>query len=151
MAGPCRNTSSTRTRSPDRVPAGLQLDLFHRPAAEIVGPPPPPSPNAPREGTWDSLAIDVHSVQVRYIRHDRARRGRLTLRRDGTARCTVPRRGALAEARRFVERCRPWLAKRLAARAAEPVPETVWRIGSRVWFRGEEVMLQPGTTEGRLR
>jgi hypothetical protein len=83
------------------------------------------------------IVVDGHAVRVVFRRHPTARRYRLTLRRDGTARCTVPRRGSMAEARRFVERCHDWLAKRLLADAQRPRPAADWRPGTPVWFRGE--------------
>jgi predicted metal-dependent hydrolase len=48
-------------------------------------------------------------VRLRFVCNRRARRYILRLRPDGTARVTVPRGGALAEAKRFAERNVAWL------------------------------------------
>lgn len=87
---------------------------------------------------------------IRYTRHPRARRYRLSWLRDGTARCTLPSRGSLAEARRFVERSRSWLAGRIAAYRNMPSRAAAWTPGTRVWFRGELAELRQTTAGGRL-
>ena len=81
-------------------------------------------------------------VLIRYERHPRARRYRLTWLRDGTARCTLPARGTLAEARRFVERCHKWLAGRMRLHASSPARNAPWDLGTHVWFRGTDVALE---------
>lgn len=95
--------------------------------------------------------MGVARVTVVFVRHPRAVRYRLTLLRDGTARCTVPRRGSVAEARRFVDRCQDWLAARLRAEAARTVAHREWRLGTPVWLRGEPRPLELSPEGDRLR
>lgn len=94
--------------------------------------------------------MEGHVVVVHYVRHPRARRYRLAWLRDGTARCTLPMRGSLTEARRFVERSRPWLAGRIAAHRDMPSRVAPWTPGTRVWFRGELTELRSSGPDGRL-
>ena len=75
---------------------------------------------------------------VVYIRSDRARRYRLTLRRDGTAVATIPRRGSEREARRFVARQSGWLERARARQEARPRAPEFWAPGTPVLWRGEE-------------
>jgi predicted metal-dependent hydrolase len=74
---------------------------------------------------------------VRFVRSDRARHYRLTLRRDGVAVATVPRRGSEREARRFVELHREWLERARARQQARPRAAKVWAPGTAVLWRGE--------------
>jgi hypothetical protein len=60
---------------------------------------------------------------VSVVASDRARYARLTLKRDGTIRLTVPRGVTLREARRFLESKRRWVQRHQAGRrAAEKLP-----------------------------
>jgi predicted metal-dependent hydrolase len=149
MAGPCWNTRSPDVRSLTEAVGATQLDLFRRVGGSRAAPSPATDsgPAAPVE----EVRLEHGVVPVRYERHPRARRYRLTLRPDGTARCTVPARGSLAEARRFVERSRDWLAQRLAARTAQPPRAQVWALGAPVWFRGQPTPLTQGERAGELR
>jgi hypothetical protein len=122
---------------------------------------PPPLPDFIRKlagveavpGVDATLDVDVDGTAVRVVftRHPRAVRYRLTLCRDGTARCTVPRRGSLAEAHRFVARSHGWLVQRIRIEASRPKPQREWRIGTPVWFRGERPALELAPGGGRLR
>ncbi|HUJ42004.1 MAG TPA: SprT family zinc-dependent metalloprotease [Opitutaceae bacterium] len=75
--------------------------------------------------------------EVRFIRSERARNYRLTLRRDGTAVATIPRRGSEREARRFVARQRGWLERAWARQQARPRAPARWTTGTVVLWRGE--------------
>lgn len=126
------------TRSTEAVRDAGQLDFFRdlwakwtRPAA---------SPAIP-EGDHDQLVLATGTVSVMYVRHPRARRYRLLFRRDGTARCTIPRRGTLAEARRFVAENDTWLAERLKAHLAGPRAPQPLRPGGSCFLGGEDVTL----------
>jgi predicted metal-dependent hydrolase len=66
----------------------------------------------------------------------RARHYRITLQRDGTFRCTIPRRGTRTEAEAFVQRHHAWMESRLRIRASHPHPPTEWRPGTPVWLDG---------------
>lgn len=83
-------------------------------------------------------------MPLRIVSNPRARRYVLRLRPDGTARVTVPRRGSIAEARRFVERNREWLAQQLKRLATLPVRSQAWHVGQEILFRGELVKLEAG-------
>ncbi|MEN9678192.1 MAG: hypothetical protein RIS76_4088 [Verrucomicrobiota bacterium] len=111
----------------------------------------------PDEVRRDTLAVDeLHlpsgRLVVRFVRHLRARRYRLLFRRDGTARCTVPRRGTLREARRFVTANESWLAERLKRHQAQPPLDRALRPGDGVLLDGVEVplILPEGVLKGRL-
>ena len=73
---------------------------------------------------------------VRFVRSERARHYRLTLRRDGVAVATIPRRGSEREARRFVERHREWLERVQARQQARPRAAEVWTPGTEILWRG---------------
>ena len=83
-------------------------------------------------------------MPLRFVGNPRARRYVLRLRPDGTARVTVPRRGSVAEARRFVERNREWLAQQLKRLATLPARPQGWHAGQEILFRGELVKLEAG-------
>jgi len=74
------------------------------------------------------------SPDLVFVRSQRARHYRLTLRKDGVAVATVPARGSEREAQLFVEQQGDWLAR---ARAA-----AVWTIGTTVLWRGELVEIR---------
>ena len=89
----------------------------------------------------DELPLASGRLVVRYVRHPRARRYRLLFRRDGSARCTVPLRGTLREARRFVASNERWLAARLQGFLETPRPDHPLRPGDPVALRGVETPL----------
>lgn len=141
MAAPSTNSSLPGTRSTEVAPDVSQLDFLRRlwPSRS------PATPTASsRDGAFavDELACDDTGVVVRYVRHPRARRYRLTFRKDGTARCTLPRRGTLAEARRFVASNEAWLFERFRQHRKRTGSTDALRPGSRVWWEGEEQTLQ---------
>ncbi|MDE3083665.1 MAG: M48 family metallopeptidase [Verrucomicrobiota bacterium] len=86
-----------------------------------------------QNGGGESLATG----EIVFRRSGRARRYRLTLRRDGLAVATIPRRGSEREARRFVERHRAWLEQARARQARRPRGAEIWAPGTRVLWRGE--------------
>jgi len=75
--------------------------------------------------------------EVVFERSLRARRYRLTLRRDGTVVATIPVRGSEREALRFVEAHRAWLDRALARQQRRPKTAESWTIGTPVLWRGE--------------
>ena len=85
----------------------------------------------------DAAAAD----EIVFERSVRARRYRLTLRRDGVAVATIPATGSEREARRFVAAHREWLERARARQRQRPRAAEVWTIGTRVLWRGalEEV------------
>jgi predicted metal-dependent hydrolase len=69
---------------------------------------------------WDIAGIGSVSV----VTSDRARHTRITLKRDGILRLTVPRGVAFDEARRFLESKRRWIQRHLeGCRQAERLPD----------------------------
>ncbi len=72
-----------------------------------------------------------------YVRSERARTYRLTLRKDGVAVATIPVRGSEREARFFVQQHQDWLARARARHARRPQAAEVWAIGTAVLWRGE--------------
>jgi len=88
------------------------------------------------------LAVGSRQVPIVLIRNPRAHRYVLRLRRDGVARVTVPRGGSAGEARKFVERNRPWLEQQLQKMAALPEERRELRLGTEVLFRGEMVKIE---------
>jgi predicted metal-dependent hydrolase len=106
---------------------GGQQSLFglFEPAAGVHREP----PAAPRP---DAVPGDIV-----FERSHRARRFRLTLRRDGVAVATIPARGSEREARRFVEEHREWLEQARARQRQRPRAAAVWTVGTEVLWRGE--------------
>ena len=90
----------------------------------------------------EMLVAAAREVSVTFIRSLKAKRYILRLRQDGTARVTVPRGGSFSEARRFAQRQTAWLGRQVVRLAARPVHPTDWRVGSSIFFRGVEVLLE---------
>jgi predicted metal-dependent hydrolase len=79
----------------------------------------------------------VASPDLVFVRSQRARHYRLTLRKDGVAVATVPVRGSERAARLFVEQQGDWLARARARHARRPRAAEVWTVGTPVLWRGE--------------
>jgi len=92
----------------------------------------------------DHVLVGAQRVPVLAARHPRARRYRLRLQPDGTARVTIPRGGSLHVAAEFLQRNLPWLAQQLGKLAAQPRPAGVWQIGTEIFLRGERVGIEVG-------
>lgn len=141
------------SRSTETVRDGGQLDFFRSLWTRIETAVTPPAAD---EADHEQLRLAPGTVTVIYARHPRARRYRLLFRRDGTARCTIPRRGTLAEARRFVAENDVWLTERLQRHLASPRGPLPFLPGGKTLLNGEEFALavQPGDGEksavGRL-
>jgi predicted metal-dependent hydrolase len=101
-----------------------------------------PKQAAQPEDHW--LLAGTRRVRLCFVRNRRARRYILRLRPDGTARVTVPRGGALAEAKRFAERNAAWLENQLLRQALRPVRPETWPAGTEILFRGDRVRLEAG-------
>jgi predicted metal-dependent hydrolase len=87
--------------------------------------------------------------EVRFVRSERARHYRLTLRRDGIAVATIPRRGSEREARRFVAQQRGWLERAWARQQARPRAAAVWTAGTAILWRGEPQAIRVAANGGR--
>ncbi len=94
-------------------------------------------------GTQELPGFAPGAADVLYVHSVRARRYRLTMRRDGVAVAVIPARGSEREARRFVEEQRGWLERARARQARRPRPAETWIIGATVLWRGamEEIRL----------
>lgn len=88
------------------------------------------------------LEVGDQRVSLVLVCNPRARRYILRLSPEGTARVTVPRGGSATEARRFAERSKGWLAQALQKQAARPVQSRQWPVGTSIWLRGEQVMIE---------
>jgi predicted metal-dependent hydrolase len=101
----------------------------------------PPAPVPPTKSDETHLVVHGRPIPLHIVRNDRARRYLLRVRSDGAARLTIPRRGSLAEGRRFAERQIGWLAQQLEKLAKQPVRSQDWRLGAEIYFRGAPVSL----------
>jgi predicted metal-dependent hydrolase len=131
-----------------------QLDFFRSLWSKLTQPaapaPTPPSKSAPVSPTaravaaaaGEVLSLPAGEISLVYVRHPRARRFRLVLRRDGTARCTIPRRGTLAEARRFVSENETWLNDTLKRHRQSPRGPGALTEGGQVPFAGQGLPLE---------
>jgi predicted metal-dependent hydrolase len=95
--------------------------------------------------TGNFLAVGSSQVPLVFVRNGRARRYVLRLRPDGVARVTVPRGGSQAEALRFAERNRSWLAQQVEKLANRPKTRREWLIGTEILLRGETVKIEAET------
>jgi predicted metal-dependent hydrolase len=89
----------------------------------------------------EKFVLADRTLTLCFVAHPNARRYRLTMRRDGTLRCTLPSRGSLLRARAFVETSRNWIKRRMDADPAWGKSDLEWGIGSGVWFRGRKSFL----------
>ncbi len=131
----------TQGRVPARTPLptdsrlndDTQLDWFGQlaPAPGVHKSPPAPAAAAPGG--------------VVFRRSERARSYRLSLGRDGVAVATVPARGSLREAERFVERNRDWLERARERHRRRPRVAEVWTLGTRLLWRGEFAEIRRAT------
>jgi len=85
-----------------------------------------PSPNAGGRGS-----------AIVFRRSANARTYRLSLKRDGVAVATIPARGSLREAERFVELNRAWLERARERQRRRPRAADVWTVGMRILWRGD--------------
>lgn len=72
-----------------------------------------------------------------FRRSANARNYRLSLGRDGVATATIPARGSMREAERFVELNREWLDRARERQRRRPRAAQVWTAGTNVLWRGE--------------
>ena len=94
----------------------------------------------------ESIPTAQGSIPVEYVRHHRALRYRLIFRRDGTARCTIPRGGTLTNARRFVAEQEGWLLRHWQAFQLRKSSGSVSEVPRTIYIRGEAFPL-PMETE----
>ena len=94
---------------------------------------------APAAGVHKSPPEQARAAEpnVVFERSAKARRYRLTLRRDGVAVATIPARGSVREAQRFVDEHRDWLERARQRQKNRPRAAEVWVPGTHVLWRGE--------------
>jgi len=95
------------------------------------------------------VQLEGHPVPLVFVRTRRARHYILRVGPDGTVRVTVPWRGSRAEALRFVDERRAWIARERHQRAVAASVRRPWVDGTRVWFRGEAHLLRVCAVEDR--
>ena len=97
-----------------------------------------PAPGVHKEPPAASVSASVSAAGgIVFERSRRARNYRLTLRRDGTAVATIPVRGSVREAERFVARHEEWLERARARQRQRPRAAEIWTPGTHVLWRGE--------------
>jgi len=99
-------------------------------------------PQAPGNSEKDWLMVGSQRVRLHFIRHRRARRYVLRVRPDGSARVTIPNRGSIAEATRFVHKHIEWLERHLLRQKMDARRSTVWEHGTEILFRGQQMRLE---------
>ena len=111
----------------------LQRDWFGQfsPAAGVHRAP-PAAGDGPRDG-------------IVFRRSATARNYRLSLGRDGVAIATIPARGSMREAQRFVELNRDWLARARDRQGRRPRAARVWTMGTQVMWRGAFEQIRPAS------
>lgn len=90
----------------------------------------------------EKILVAGREIPLLWICNPRARRYVLRLRRDGSARVTIPRSGSPSGARAFVNQHLPWLERQLQWLASRPARPVEWHIGTEVWFRGELLKIE---------
>jgi predicted metal-dependent hydrolase len=88
------------------------------------------------------LDLGTERVVLDISRSPRARRYTLYLRRDGSVRLALPRRGSLADGLKFAQSKSAWIARQLHKIRARPVLPSSWKDGSQVYVFGEPAALR---------
>jgi len=100
----------------------------------------------------DTVVVEGVPVPLRFVRHPKARRYVLRLSPDLEAVVTVPRRGSIRDARRFVAAHEDWLARERAAQLAVRERTRPLTIGDTVLVGGvPHVVLRAGGYDSALR
>jgi predicted metal-dependent hydrolase len=89
----------------------------------------------PAAGVHHQPPAAPHHGGIVFERSPRAHRYRLTLRRDGTAVATIPLRGSVREAERFVAQHTEWLKRARERQRRRPRAAEIWVVGTRVLWR----------------
>jgi|KBSSwiStaDraftv2_1062776.scaffolds.fasta_scaffold470718_1 predicted metal-dependent hydrolase len=98
---------------------------------------PDPTPSSLAD---DFVEVDGRRVALVYQRHPRAKRYRLFVDGSGQARVTLPRRGSMREARKFVAAHEPWLVNQLRRHGARRADQQ-WGPDTQILWRGQTVRL----------
>lgn len=106
--------------------------------------------NRPRQQLGqDWLRVGSRLVRLWLVPNPRARRYVLRLRPNGEARVAIPRRGTMAQARRFAEMNVAWLERQWLHQSSAASPPSRWQVGAEIFFRGERVRLETGVNGER--
>jgi predicted metal-dependent hydrolase len=98
----------------------------------------------------DSIQVGSKSIPLLFVYNPKARRYLLRLKSDGVARVTVPRRGSILIAKEFVGKNVGWLEQQIQRLEAQPKTVNEWRLGTEIYFRGEQVKIEVETA-GQIR
>jgi predicted metal-dependent hydrolase len=96
----------------------------------------------------DSFLIPELGANISFVRNDRARRYVLRVPSGDAVRCTVPRRGNMAEAARFVQAHTAWIKAQLEKRRANPPNPSHWPHGHEILYRGEKTRIEVRDADG---
>lgn len=99
----------------------------------------------------DAVYLPEFGAMLRFVVNFRARRYILRVISAVEIRCTIPRRGRMAEATRFVEAHKVWIFRELERRRAAPPSVREWTDGHAFLFQGETVRLEIDEVGGVLR
>jgi predicted metal-dependent hydrolase len=96
------------------------------------------------------LQIQEQRVPVSF-RHSRlARRYTIYVRPDQTVSVTIPRRGSMTGAQRFLESRRAWIVRTLQKLRNRPVLPKIWPAGTEVFCRGQRAAIRTEPRGGQL-
>ena len=98
--------------------------------------------------TWEVADVGPVAVAV----SDRARRARITIKRDGTVTLTLPRRVSLEQARQLLQKSKRWIQKHLRQVHAEQLDPRLDRVQARrqLLERLEHLARQHGFTYNKV-
>lgn len=96
----------------------------------------------PPSSEMDEITIGERTLKIAYVPNVRARRYLLYVRKDGSLRITLPRRGTQKKAFEFITRQKRWIERQLLKLEAGPIVPKEWSIGTQVFLRGEQVTLE---------
>ena len=114
----------------------VQLDLFAR-LTQTTSP----------SEEW--LMVGNRPTRLVLVRHPRARRYVLRLKKDGSVRVTIPRIGSAERGREFARQHSAWIERQIIRQSAKPRPPKTWEIGSKILYRGAWVELVDVLQEGQ--
>ncbi|MEM9444636.1 MAG: SprT family zinc-dependent metalloprotease [Verrucomicrobiota bacterium] len=90
----------------------------------------------------DKYLIDGEWLPVTYKKNARARNYLLYVRTERSLSVTIPRRGNKSEAAEFIESKNNWIRRQLRRLEAQLIPPKIWKDGTTILFRGQEVTLR---------
>jgi predicted metal-dependent hydrolase len=97
-----------------------------------------------------TLTVGAKEVPLHFVRNRRARRYVLRVRKDGSARVTIPRGGSPNAAQAFALRHVAWVEKQLRRLAEQSPGPKVWGDGTEVYYHGQPTPLVVRMEECRV-